>query len=133
MVKVIERCFTVSSIRVELAYLFGSQITGHAGKASDVDIAVLMPDDMTRMERFNARLKLMGELEKYLQKPIDLVVLNDVTSIFFRFVIISEGVRCFIPDRDVLLDYELRTMNEYIDFKPFLDEYNTKYVEKYSK
>lgn len=127
---VVARFFAKTERDVELVYVFGSQITGHATTESDIDIAILLPRSMTQMQRFKIRLKLAGELEKYLGKQVDLVVLNDIRAIFFRFVIISEGTCCYARSHDEMLDFELRTMNEYIDFKPFLDEYNENYIKR---
>ncbi len=125
--------FTASGLPIILGYVFGSQIVGHATHTSDVDVAALFSAKTTPAKRFAMRLKLISMLENALRKPVDLVVLNDIKSVFFKFVIISEGKKCFIADEDMMADFELATMNDYIDFKPFLDSYNDHYVQKHSK
>lgn len=129
----IAEILTTSGFPIALGYIFGSQITGHATRTSDVDVAVLFPAKTTPMKRFAMRLKLIGMLENALRKPVDLVILNDIKSVFFKFVIISEGKKCLISDEDLMADFELAVMNDYIDFKPFLDSYNDHYVQKHSK
>lgn len=129
----ISRVLKNANMPIEIGYLFGSQITGDTTSSSDIDIAVLFNKKTTLMQRFNMRLKLMTMLQKTLKKPIDLVVLNDTRSIFFKFVIISEGERCYVKNEDTMADFELTTINDYIDFKPFLDAYNDRYVQKYSQ
>jgi len=55
------------------AYVFGSQATGEAGPHSDVDVAVLLDED--RQQDFDS-LQFMVDLEKALNRSVDLVVLN---------------------------------------------------------
>jgi predicted nucleotidyltransferase len=45
-----------SGISVELAYLFGSYATNHAGKWSDIDVAIVSPDFSN--DRLDDRVKL---------------------------------------------------------------------------
>ena len=46
-----------SGISVELAYLFGSYATNHAGKWSDIDVAIVSPDFSN--DRLADRVRLM--------------------------------------------------------------------------
>jgi hypothetical protein len=55
------------------AYVFGSQATGEAGPRSDVDVAVLLDEDMK--DSFDS-LQFIVDLEKALNRNVDLVVLN---------------------------------------------------------
>lgn len=123
---------SASKLPIVTGYVFGSYITGHPTRTSDVDIAVLFPVNTTSMKRFSMRLKLISILESALKKTVDLVVLNDIKSVFFKFIIISEGKKCLIADEDLMADFELTVMNDYIDFKPFLDSYNDHYVQKHA-
>lgn len=50
------------------AYLFGSYATGKARPQSDVDVAVLL-SEADDLERFERRLRLIGEIVDYLQPP----------------------------------------------------------------
>ncbi len=113
-----------------LVYVFGSQVDGSANRESDVDVAVLFDDGLTKSERFERRLFLMGRLEKYFSKQVDLVSLNDVRSVFFRYEIVFGGKLLFKFSEEVFLDFSLRVMSEYFDFKPFLDLQNKAYVER---
>ncbi len=56
-------------MRVEAAYLFGSQVTGEASPDSDIDIAIFSPDvdDLTLYERVKLRSKLMLECDSSLE------------------------------------------------------------------
>ncbi len=75
---------------VQFAYIFGSFVNGNAIKTSDIDIAVFLKEK-NKLKRFNVRLNLMTDLGKILHKEIDLIVINDISSIFFKYVIFKEG------------------------------------------
>lgn len=116
--------------KITLAYIFGSQINGTASRNSDLDVAVLFNSGLTKTQRFNLRLLIIGKLEKILKHRVDLVVFNDLKSLFFKYVIISEGKLLFRASEDEQLDFECKLMGEYFDFKPFLDIQNKNYVKK---
>lgn len=112
------------------AYLFGSQISGNAIKNSDIDIAVKFLSEIGRKERFDLRLKLMGELGNFFKKKIDLVVLNDIKSVFFKYIMIKEGSLIYQKSDIDTADIENRILANYFDFKPFLEDYNKNYVQR---
>ncbi|ELZ32434.1 hypothetical protein C474_06412 [Halogeometricum pallidum JCM 14848] len=49
---------------VKFAVAFGSQVTGEATRASDLDIAVKFFDDLSDSERFEKRCFLSGDLQQ---------------------------------------------------------------------
>lgn len=114
---------------VRLVYLFGSQAHGTSHNESDVDIAVLLSEHSTKEQRFNTRLRLAGEISQLLNVPVDLVILNDTSSLFLRYVIITEGVMLHAESDDQRITYESATMASYFDFQPFLAEYHQHYVK----
>lgn len=115
---------------VKFAYAFGSFVTGNYIESSDIDIAVFLELPDAAKERFEVRLKLMSELGKILNREIDLVIINDISSIFFKYVIFKEGHIIFEADRDFRIDTECRTYSEYFDFQPFLELYNKNFLNK---
>lgn len=114
---------------IELAYIFGSVATGHANKKSDVDIAVLLKKDISKKKRFEIRLKLMTQLSPLFQREVDLIIFNDIKSVFFKYVIIREGKLLYEGEEGQRAEFESRIMGEYFDFAPFLDIYNKQYVK----
>src|SRR3989344_3266186 len=105
--------------KVSFAYLFGSQANGAFGKDSDVDIAVMLPFEMKKEERFDLRLKFMGEISKILKKKVDVVVLNDVSSLYFKYIIIKEG-KIIYKEIDLSpAEFESKTLGIYFDFRSF--------------
>ena len=116
--------------KVSFAYLFGSQADGSFSKDSDVDIAVMLPFEMKKEERFDLRLNLMGEISKILKKKVDVAVLNDIRSLYFKYIIIKEG-RIIYKKTDLSpADFESKTLGIYFDFRPFLENYNKAYVKR---
>ncbi|MFH1564228.1 MAG: nucleotidyltransferase domain-containing protein [bacterium] len=114
---------------VEIAYLFGSQALGGVGVDSDFDIGVYLNKSLNNSERFKLRLDLMGKLSAELKTDkIDLVVINDLNSVFFKYIIIKEGR--ILHQKSLLKRCELegRIMAEYFDFRPFLEEYNRQFL-----
>ena len=112
------------------AYLFGSAIRGGFNKESDLDIAVYFGDSMEADEQFQKRLYLIEHLQNITGKNVEVVNLGEIKSIFFKFVIIKEGKVILEKDHSSRVDFELKTMNEYYDFQPFLKEYNRSYIER---
>lgn len=114
---------------VLFCYLFGSFATKRFNSLSDVDVAVFLDEKKCR-DLFQERLLLMSELEGLLKMPVEVVVLNDTRSIFFKFVIIKEGRLISEKDHQAKINFELATMRDYYDFKPFLEQYNQAYVQR---
>jgi predicted nucleotidyltransferase len=99
------------------AYLFGSYATGKARPESDVDLAVLLSgtDDM---ERFERRLRLMGEVEEALgRRPADVVVLNDAPPLL-AYQVLRYGRLIFERDRAARVEFEVRSGQVYTDLVP---------------
>lgn len=114
---------------VRVAYLFGSHASGYATPSSDIDIAVLLPDAQTKKNRFSLRLKIAQEIERIVNKPIDLVVLNDIASSLFRYSIVKEGQLLYEKNMIDRIVYESGVLDSYFDFEPFLTQYNEMYVK----
>ncbi len=110
-------------------YLFGSQVTGKINFESDIDVAVFL-DEKRVSDIFKKRLLLIGKLEGILKTTTEVVILNEIKSIFFKFVIIKEGKVIFERDQGKRKDFEFRTMQEYYDYEPFLKEYNKSYIKR---
>lgn len=102
---------------VELAYLFGSTAEGTEGPLSDVDIAVYLSGKLTKRERIEKRLELMGELSSLLKTDnVDLLVMNDAAPVI-NFEVIRPNVPLFVGNKDLKLDVEQQVMSRYLDRK----------------
>jgi len=106
---------------VIFAYLFGSQLSAEIGRLSDVDIAIYFDEALTKQERFNRMLKIGGELSSLLKRDdIDIVVLNDAYPLLAHRVI-KQGKVIFSSDEKKRIDFEIRAVMNYLDFKPLLE------------
>jgi hypothetical protein len=103
-------------------YLFGSQATGTSISKSDIDIGLFFDKDQVD-DFFEKRLELIGEISKLLKKDTDIVVLNTASS-FLKYVVLKEGKIIFERSQDKRVDFELKALNDYFDFKPVLEKYN---------
>lgn len=115
---------------VEFAYRFGSFGTEHERRDSDVDIAVFLNPEETPREHFDAKIRLITDLSKYFKKPVDVVVLNDTRSLFFKYILVKEGILIFNHNESLRIDFECQTLSLYFDYQPFLQDYNRAYVER---
>lgn len=116
---------------VVFAYLFGSQAAGTATKDSDFDFAVMFSEKAKKSKRFDVRLRLISEISRLLKNDkVEIVVLNDTRSLFFKFVIVKEGKMVFEKDHSARVDFELKAMNEYYDFSYFFKINDKVYLEE---
>ena len=97
---------------VRFGYLFGSYAKGEADDKSDVDIALFL--DKTDLD---TQLQIHYELSKYLQKEVDIVLLNSVKNLFLLESIFKEGI--VLKDSPYRLEYELQKEHEILDYKYF--------------
>lgn len=107
-----------------LCYIFGSVAQGTATTASDIDLAVYFDEHLVT-NTFDQRLQLMATLAQYVDRQIDLVVLNSA-PIFLRYVIVAEGQLLKQVDLKTRIGFELATMNAYFDFLPILKQYDAR-------
>lgn len=113
---------------VTLAYLFGSLASGQQRKGSDADIAVSVSPQLSKQRRFALRLKIMERASRILNRAVDVAVLNDIVSPFFKYVIITEGVVLYQKSEMHRIEIESNIYTLYFDFQPFLNDYNHHYV-----
>jgi hypothetical protein len=118
---------------VVLAYLFGSHARGRAWARSDVDVAVLLegrPDD----DRcFDVRLDVIGGLMDVLDTDdVDVLVLNQAPPAL-RYAVLRDGILLFCRDHQAMIEFRVRALNEYLDFKPILRRHERAILEKARK
>ncbi len=101
---------------VELAYLFGSRVSGDVGPLSDYDIAIYT-QDMSVEDLTDLRLQLAGELSRLLSTDaIDLVVLNnsDVPALNYSIIV---GGKLLFDRSNIRMLVEPKILNEYFDLQ----------------
>lgn len=106
---------------VLFGYLFGSMATGNTRKESDVDIAVYLSPE-TKPRFFDIRLDLLEKFTRAFRREADVIILN-VAAPFVKYVILKEGKLIFERDQNARIDFEVKAINEYFDYKPVLKQY----------
>lgn len=127
LMEILEKFF-LKKKGVLFCYLFGSFAYQNFTSKSDIDIAVFL-DKKGGRDFFERRLELIAELSKLLKREVDVIILNNLRSIFLKYVILKEGRLIFEKDRGKRIDFELKTLNEYFDFKPILKMYQQRMLK----
>lgn len=101
---------------IQVAYLFGSQASGKADNLSDIDIAILFNAGLTVVQRFEQKLKIMGDVGSLLGRDdVEVVDLNSA-PVALRFSAIENREILFVNDDNDRVDFESRVMTMYQDY-----------------
>lgn len=109
---------------VDLAYLYGSYAINRCDHESDIDLAFLVDNKLTKEERFALRLNLLAELDTLLpfgHPDLDVVILQD-SPLLLQYNVICKGVPIFQKDSDTRKNYELDIQRQYDDDCPMLEQ-----------
>lgn|GEM_PF-271443 len=101
-------------------YLFGSLAQGRATPRSDVDVAILLADASDPLAVGDRQLQLMGELEQFADREVDVVILNTGPPIL-RHQVLLHGRLLYERDRQTRVEFEVRAGKIYADLKPMSD------------
>ena len=95
-------------------YLYGSHVAGKEGRASDVDIGVLIdsPDRKTQVEK---RMRYMVDLAAVLRKEIHPVILNSASEELMR-QIFTKGKCILVNDPKKLSLFKMTMFSRIADF-----------------
>ena len=105
---------------VVAAYLFGSLAEERAASRSDVDIAILFADASDPLAVGDRQLQLMGELERFTDREVDVVIMNTAPPIL-QHQVLRHGRLLYERDRRVRVEFEVRAGKIYADLKPMND------------
>ncbi|MBU1104243.1 MAG: nucleotidyltransferase domain-containing protein [Nanoarchaeota archaeon] len=108
LVKKISQLPNVSAI-----FLFGSNVSGKTRRDSDIDVAVL-----TKNSNEEEEFEIIG----CGNKVFDISVFARLPLII-RFRILKEGKLLFCRDKKYLLETNLNTLKNYLDFSVFINRF----------
>lgn len=93
-------------------YLFGSHGSESEWPDSDVDIALLLPPDQAKTLDVMGLAGTQTELSSLLGKPVDLLNLRRVSTVFQKEVVM-DGRRIFTADEYAAAEFEMLTLSFY--------------------
>lgn len=100
---------------IYFAFIHGSFLSGADFK--DIDIAVYLDaSTLKKIDSIEYELKSSIRLEKYIDNPIDVKILNEA-PLGFRYHS-TRGYLLFSHDELIREEFLCRTWSEYFDFKP---------------
>lgn len=113
---------------VLVVYLYGSAALG-LPLPRDLDFACLFKQNSKEnsFELFGKLYSLFGE---FFKEEIDILILNQA-PIDLQFEVINTGKALFESSLETRLDFEEKVMMEYIEFKPYLEEYHKAVFEAF--
>ncbi len=103
------------------AYLYGSLARGEGRRESDIDIAVLYTKDPPPTIE-GLGVELGDKLERRLDRPIDLLILNRA-SVDLIHRVLRDGVLVCDRDPSFRIRFEVQARNAYFDLLPYLRQY----------
>jgi uncharacterized protein len=97
---------------VQALYLFGSYGTEDERQESDVDIALLLSPDESKIAGSPPSIELILDLEHLLSKDIDLINLRKAPTVLQKEVVTAN--RCiYQDDRYACEEFEMLTLSKY--------------------
>ncbi|ADI74069.1 DNA polymerase beta domain protein region [Methanohalobium evestigatum Z-7303] len=128
IIKKLEDYFTAKD-EVILAYLFGSVAKGESNRLSDVDVAVLLDESLTKQEMFDLELKFIDDIVGILKvDDIDLTIMN-LAPLTLNFNIIKQGY-ILKSDENKRVRFETYLMSRYLDEKYYRERYMRESLKK---
>lgn len=115
--------------QVSAAWLFGSVAAGNARKDSDIDIAVLFIPGLSKYERFDLRLGLMGELERLSGREADVVDMQSA-PLFLQHQIRKTGRLIVEKNKPYRVAFDVHSRQKYFDLAPMLERRSKKIIKK---
>jgi predicted nucleotidyltransferase len=110
-------------------YAFGSLAEGRLAPLSDLDFGVLVSKQLSKQQRSEKHLELLGTFNRLLNSDeVDLVVMNDAPP-RFAYKIIRTGKLLHIGDKGQIIDFFEKTSKYYLDFKPIRDIFDNAFLE----
>ena len=110
-------------------YSFGGAANNELKPLSDLDFAILLSKQLTKRQRFDKHLELIGIFNNVFRTDeIDLIILNDA-PLRFCFTILKTGKLLYFRNKDDLIDLRDQVLKYYLDFRYFRDSFDKVFLE----
>ena len=110
-------------------YSFGSVAKKELRPLSDLDFAILLSFRLTRRQRFEKHLGLIGIFNTIFRTDeIDLTILNNA-PFRFCFVVLKTGKLLYYKNKAELIDFRDQVIKNYLDFKYFRDSFDHAFLK----
>lgn len=114
---------------VAALYGFGSLVEGNLGPLSDLDFGLLLSNVLSRSQRSEKTLDLLGIFNSILNTDeVDLVLMNDAPH-RFTYSILKTGKLLYAGDKGQIINLYERTTKHYIDFKFVRDNFDKVFLD----
>ncbi len=98
-----------------------------------MDIAVLLAGQPHADHCMDVRLEIIGGLTNLLHTDeVDVLILNQAPPAL-RYAVLRDGILLFCRDRQAMIMFRARALQEYLDFKPILQRHEKAILEKARK
>ncbi len=103
---------------VSLAYLYGSVTTGRMHPFSDIDIALLVDEGLSPLERLKLTLRIQLDVADQCDlSNADVRIINDAPLIF-QGRVVCDGLLIYARDEQERIEFETATRLRYFDYQP---------------
>ena len=104
---------------IDFALVFGSHATNKSHPFSDIDIGIYTNN---KIELFELGA-IVSTIELLINKPVDLVILNDLfkKKPDFAYQIVKDHRLIYCRDRSTYIDFKTNAVLYYLDQKPLID------------
>jgi len=109
-----------SSYGVDMAFLYGSWVSGYPHNASDIDLAIVFPSSIGQEKFFPLITDISYELSRDLSREVNIIpIYEDFRKPMLYYNAIVLGNPLFIKDEKRYLDLKISAIFQMEDFRIF--------------
>ena len=117
---------------VQLAYLYGSSVTGQTTPFSDVDVALVLGIALQPQAQLKLILRVQLALADCCGIDADVRVIDEAPLVF-RGRVVSDGVLIFARTENARVGFETTTRMQYFDYLPIHQELQESFFQDVRK
>lgn len=102
------------------AYLFGSAVSGKLRPESDIDIALLLNEPISNLDRKALLKNIFPALCRALRADVHILILNDA-SYLARAQVFNKGYLLYAKDRKQLALFRMKSISLFAEFAPYME------------